>query len=144
MTVNKFDYFKTAFCVFCILVTIILSSWRIYQYSLDQDVTRINFRRFHSHKESIYPSTSLCFFDPYLPEKLEKYGTTTSEYVNFLQGRNWNETLLNVSYNDVTLDLRKYILGYDIWYSEKGCWLRKNRNKRDTGTNDVSGISLHI
>ena len=46
-----------------------------------------------------------------------------------------------MNYNDVTLDLRKYILGYDIWYSEKGCWLRKNRNKRDTGTNDVSGTN---
>ena len=131
MSLDKFDCFKSIFCVICILITIGLSSWRVYQYSLDQDLTRVNFRRFHTHEESVYPSLTLCFFDPYLPEELEKYETTASEYTRFLQGQLFDDRLLNVSYGDVTLDFTKHLLGYDIWYSEKGCMWKKNRFKRE-------------
>ena len=136
MTLTKFDYFKTVFCIVCILITIILSSWRVYQYSLDEDLTRVTFKRFHKNKESVYPSITLCFFDQYLQEKLKEFKTNASEYTRFLKGQYWDPKLLKVNYDDVTIDLKEYLLGYDIWYSEKGCmWKKngKNRFKREEG-----------
>ena len=102
MNLTTFDYFNSAFCLFCVIITVSLSSWRIYEYSLDRDLTRINFKRFHQNEDDLYPSISLCFFDPYLPEKLKKYDTnlTQLQYTKFLQGHSWDEKVVGVDYEN--------------------------------------------
>ena len=110
-----------------------MSTWRIYEYSLDKDLTKISFKRFHRRKDDVYPSISLCFFNPYLPDKLKEYDTnlTVPQYTKFLQGKFWHQKLVDVEYENVTVDLKDYLLGYDIWYSEKGCMMRKDRVKTE-------------
>ena len=99
-----------------------LSSWCIYQYFLDEDLTQVNFKRFHEKKEDIYPSISLCFLNPYLPEAFgNNYETTISlhEYLQFLQGNLWKPEMLIIDYHNVSLDIKKYFIGYDILYLER-------------------------
>ena len=59
--------------VFCLLVAIALTSWCIYEYSMDRDVTEIKLRNFHDTKEDILPSITLCVLNPFWEEKYRSY-----------------------------------------------------------------------
>ena len=98
-----------------------LSVWCIYEYSLDKDLTLIEFKKFQTKDEDIYPSTSFCFFGPYEVEKLKSVGEniTESKYIKFLQGRLWQEEMIHIGYDDVTIDIDDYIVGYDIKFDDE-------------------------
>ena len=55
---------QTYQCV-CILATIALTSWCIYEYHLDKDVSNIMLRKFHESDDDIHPSITLCDKDPF-------------------------------------------------------------------------------
>ena len=115
-------YLKYTYYIFCVLCAILLSIWCVYQYFLDEDLTQVNFKRFHEEKEDIYPSISLCFMNPYLPEMLgnnHKTNISFHEYLQFLQGNLWKPEILTIDYHKVTLDIKNYLIGYDILYLEK-------------------------
>ena len=115
-------YLKYTYYIFCVLCAILLSIWCIYQYFLDEDLTQVNFKRFHEEKEDIYPSISLCFMNPYLPEMLgnnHKNNISFNEYLQFLQGNLWKPEILTIDYHKITLDIENYVIGYDILYLEK-------------------------
>ena len=115
-------YLKYTYCIFCVLCAALLSIWCIYHYFLDEDLTQVNFKRFHEEKEDIYPSISLCFMNPYLPEmfgNIHKTNISLNEYLQFLQGNRWKPEILTIDYHEVTLDIKKYLIGYDILYLEK-------------------------
>ena len=50
---------------------------------------------------------SFCFFGPYEVEKLKSVGEniTESKYIKFLQGRLWQEEMIDIDYDDVTIDI---------------------------------------
>ena len=52
------------FNLFCFLGTVVLVSRCIYKYILDDDVTKVEYRRFHEMDRSIYPSITFCFQRP--------------------------------------------------------------------------------
>ena len=49
----------------CIIVTIVLTSWCIYEYQLDRDITAIELRKFYETPDDIHPSITLCDKDPF-------------------------------------------------------------------------------
>ena len=115
-------YLKYTYCIFCVLCAALLSIWCIYHYFLDEDLTQVNFKRFHEETEDIYPSLSLCFMNPYLPEMFgnnNKTNISLNEYLQFLQGNRWKPEMLTIDYHKATLDIKKYLIGYDILYLEK-------------------------
>ena len=127
----------------CILMTIILISWCAYKYLLDDDVTLINFKPFHDTDNDIYPSVMLCFYNPFVVKQFNKYGpeiNSTSKnafkatvlreaYKRFLQGGHRSEQMAQIHYEDVTLDINKYFLGYHVRYSNGSSKTYNARNK---------------
>ena len=106
---------KAVFIVLCISATILMTSWCIYKYLLDRDVTVVRYKRLHESKNDIYPSISLCFYEPYIENKFQRYGNNTvnaSGYMNFLKGVSWSKEFMGVDYHNVTLDFKDYFLGY--------------------------------
>ena len=66
----------------------------------------IQITKFHSSKDAIYPSLSICIRNPILEDKFEQYGDASinkQTYYNFLDGLNWNEKMLVVDYDNVTV-----------------------------------------
>ena len=121
----SFRRLKLAYVGVCIVAAIGSVIWGVYIYSLDEDLTRIDVKSFNQDKGSIYPSISLFFYSPSVNEKFgEKFGKvrngiTPTMYKMFLQGDVWNETLMDIDYNDVTLNIMDYFRGYDIEYSDR-------------------------
>ena len=114
----SFKCLKFFYSCTCVAAAIGFVIWGVYRYSLDEDITRIDVKNFNADEESIYPSVSLFFYSPCIKEKFEKQGNgiTPTIYKRFLQGDEWNENLMDIDYNDVTINIIDYFLGYEIAY----------------------------
>ena len=80
---------------------------------LDEDVAIIEFQTFNSDKDHIYPAVTICFSNPLLEEKLATYGPgiNVSSYSSFLRGDFLDERMLNINYDDVSLNIEEYLIG---------------------------------
>ena len=80
-------FFKGCFVFFCIVGAILMTAWLVYKYTLNEDVSLIDFKYYHNSEKELYPSISMCFADDgkvsmsNAPEGLNK-----SAYINFLSG----------------------------------------------------------
>jgi len=121
----------------CVLAALGFATWAIYLYWLDKDLTQINVKKFNAKEEDVYPSISLFFYSP-IPntDNLKKYGhgITPLMYKRFLQGEEWNETLMSVDYNDVTIQLMDHFLEFYAEYVDNENFLyTKDDIKVDNG-----------
>ena len=60
------------FHVICMLFTISMTTYCFYQYALNEDTAKVDYKRFQSTDEDIYPSISFCFDRPFDPFKVDK------------------------------------------------------------------------
>ena len=99
------------FQILCNMAAVGLTCWCFHKYMEDKDVSHINYRRFQDGKDSIYPSLTLCFNNPYRNDRLEDVGEgiNITTYYNFLEGRHWDERMVGIEYDNVTIDLDDFI-----------------------------------
>ena len=106
----------------CGFATISLTVYCAYQYILDEDVARIEFKQFNSGSDHIYPAVTMCFPSPLVEEKLEKYGDgiNANTYSSFLRGIHWDNRMTHINYDDVSINFEDYLLGriYYIQYMQ--------------------------
>lgn len=105
---------QVVFYFVCVILTIVAVFKCINTFLQDNDVSLVNFKKFNSDKDAVYPSVSLCFGNPFLKEQLVLLGSNVSSYVNFLTGNEWDETLVRIDYDKVTVDISQYVLGYEL------------------------------
>ena len=101
--------FRCLFRTFCLLTTLSMSFYCAYKYHLDEDVSIITYKHFHDSEDGIYPSFSVCFYNPFKVEELEKHGTNVSLYARYLQGLYWDPNMERINYEDVTLQIENYL-----------------------------------
>ena len=87
----------------------------IQEYSLDQDVTHIEYKKFHDGPGEIYPSITLCFYKPFRHDKMMVLGrdVTFYSYKDFLSGYdrgNWNSSFSDMDYDDVSVNFMDHLL----------------------------------
>jgi hypothetical protein len=100
------------FHLLCSISAFSLTCWCIYKYMKDEDVSLVNYKRYHSDENSIYPSLTLCFNNPFINDKLKSYGdgVNITTYSKFLKGLYWDERMTQIDYDNVTLDIENYIV----------------------------------
>ena len=111
-----FEQFIHIGCVFAAIGTTL---WCVYIFFENNDVCLVDFKKYNEKPEYLSPSFSIAFANPFNESKLKLYGTgiNTSSYVQFLKGEYWDERMLNINYDDVTIDITNYFLGFEIAYS---------------------------
>ena len=90
----------------CLCATVGLSIYSILRYCKNEDVTLVQISKYHSSEDMIYPSISICIMPPFLENKFDKYkedGINVSSYTQFLQGDYWDERMLSIDYDNVTV-----------------------------------------
>ena len=120
ITDQLFKIFKNCFTIACIIAALYLCISCIYMYILDKDTSYINFKDFHSDRNSLYPSATLCFdrsqniYDSNLKDGFifgyEDFlsGCTANDYENSCV---WNSSFSDTRYDDVTINLLDYVIG---------------------------------
>lgn len=54
-------FLKHTFHTICITLTVVLIFFNCYKYYLDEDLAIVQFHKFHSSKDRLYPAMTLCF-----------------------------------------------------------------------------------
>ena len=108
------------FSVLCWCATIWMIGWCCHKYYLDEDETVVSFNTFYASPIDVYPSFSLCFTSPYDEHKLKKYGNdvTPESYGDFLGGLLWNDRMLDIDYEEVSINYKDYFVGYEVVYRD--------------------------
>ena len=137
------QYVRVAFHGLCLTATAFMTVYCIYQYYLNEDVCLVDFQKFNEKETNLYPSVSMCIYNPFIEAQLAKYNTNTIEYSNFLKGHIWKQQLFNIDYDSVTLDLNKYLLGYVVMW-KNGTIADVKGNLHDQKNNGGWGLPYTI
>lgn len=122
INVSNWLNLENIFLLGCIAATVSLQIICIQHYFRDEDVSMVHYTKFHSTDEAVYPSISFCILPPFLESKFDAYGNGINQtsYKQFLQGDFWDEKMLNVDYDNVTVSLSDNLLGsYYVTQKEK-------------------------
>lgn len=124
----KIDFWKiinyTTFLL-CLSGTIGLSVYSVIRYCANEDTTLVQVSKYHSSKERMYPSHSICILPPFLEDKFKSLGDdriNMSLYIAFLEGKIWDDRLLDIDYDNVTVSFAtnllksKYLTQNRKWY----------------------------
>ena len=143
----------------CVFVTIVLTSWCLYEYLVDPDVSSIHLRKFHARPDDIHPSITLC--DRNLFSKGSLVGQSWSvanqldDYYGLIGGTALNlnqkyiQELNDIDYDNVTVSLNDLlktfiidiVLSFDqtdsLVYSVVGNYLVINKSETTLSNNST-------
>ena len=109
MTIISEQGSSNCFYFLCVLFAFLMTLWASLEYIKNEDVIEISYRKFNPNiEDGQYPAMSLCFAEPYDQSKFSyKYGAQNiTNYDDFVSGKLWDERLMNIHYNNVTIDCR--------------------------------------
>ena len=113
------------FQIVCIVAAISMLIWCLWEYSKNEDVVEVAFKKYGKEDQSIYPDITLCFDYPFYEEKLKSYDDELSSliYSMFLAGQDfwglWDERILQINYENVSLQLKNHIIGNAMVFPSK-------------------------
>ena len=115
------------FQIICIIGAVGLLSWCFSEYSKNEDVVEVSFKKYAEDEDSIYPDISLCFDNPFVEEKLKSYDNrlTKYHYTFFLTGQDdFHGELYNkffdIVYENVSLHLKDHLIGNAVLFPAVG------------------------
>ena len=132
------------FRIVCALVTLALTCWCLVKLIKNEDVSLVGFVHFNDDENKPYPSLTICFWNPFLNDVLTTYGTgiNTSTYSQFLQGQLWDDRMVNIDYDKVTVSLEDYLHEMGVQY---GNFTTKTWSKDYNAIRQSKGVpSFHI
>ena len=128
----------------CIFLTLALTFKCLEKFIRNDDVSRIGFVHFNDDEGKPYPSLTICFWNPFLNEVLKTYGSgiNTTTYSQFLLGELWDERMLNIDYDAVTVSLEDYMLEIGVQY---GNFTIRTWSKQYNNLNNIKDVpNIHI
>ena len=126
----RYEYFRYSFFSVCLIATIALNILCVSQYLENGDLCVIDFKKFNTDKDRIYPTISICLSNPFDEKRLEdQYGKdmTVANYRKFLRGEFWDSRMLYIDYDNVTLPMIDNVIEYGIQYPNwTWFWFKKD------------------
>ena len=111
------NIFKRLYHLLCITSTLAMTAYCVYQYQLNKDVSIVDFKEFNEEEDFIYPTITVCFATNFIQEKLSdnQNGINVNAYYEFLSGNHWQDNMLDIDFDNVTVRIEDYLLGVSIW-----------------------------
>ena len=110
----KLEYLKILFGGVCWITTATLIIYWLYNYSLNEDLITVNYKKFNEEGSDYYPDLSLCFTNIFFNKKLQELGFNNTSYDNFLRGYGYDPEISNVTIEDVSFRMSDFITMYWI------------------------------
>ena len=149
-------YFVIAFQYVCAICAILLTCRCISNFSLDKDMTEINFREYHGTADDMYPSMTFCHQNPFILDELQKYNKNVTvkrykqllagsflddvsmsvEDIGWISGENWTSSFMDIDYDEVTIEIKDFVARVSVIF------LSNNFVQLDTVTYLMQNASL--
>ena len=114
----NWEEFNSTYRIICILISIILTFYWSCKYAKNEDTSLVSYTLYaKSETKDRYPVLSFCFKKPFIKDKLEEYGINEeTDYLDFLEGKSFSADFVNLPYDNMTLQLKNYLIGYYVYY----------------------------
>ena len=99
------------FSLACFSVAFGMTVFWFHKFWKDDDLCLVDYVPYQAASDIPPPMASICFYHPFIESKLEAYNTNQEAYVNFLQGKDYDEKLEMLDFEDVTLKPKMFYLG---------------------------------
>ena len=123
MMSSSYKVFIFIFRFVCILAALCLITKGLIKYWKNDDLSQVDYRRFHASEKDIYPSLTICLHGLliFVPSKLKTIGTGINEktYSSFLMGKHWDERMVEIDYDNVTVNIEDHIIFAALQYPGK-------------------------
>lgn len=108
--------FLVTFTVLCWASTISIMLYWIYLFSLNEDLTVLDYKTYYYDESSAYPILSLCFKNPFNKTKLEQRSKRidAESYLEFLEGNNYSSEMWGHDFKEIPFDISEHIVSYWI------------------------------
>ena len=110
MKISGFKLFEQGCFTICFIATLCFTTYCLHQYILNEDTSLVHFRKYHNKPVDIYPAVSLCFGNYLIPSAFNHNQTQIFGYKRFLIGMKQDEEYAKLSYENVTMDIKEYII----------------------------------
>ena len=151
MEISVRKFLILAFRVLCVLTTLVMCAYWGHKFTLNKDYSVITYKKFDGEVGDIHPTISFCLKNPFLKNRLAGYGVNISSYLSFLKGHHFAESMLNIDYNNVTIDISDYIKGYRIYFRngsinkfDSGLSKKEKKTLTFVSFNGISGYQGHF
>ena len=84
----------------------------MYMFSLNEDTSLVEYKRYYEEKPDVFPSLSLCFSNPFSLTKLEQAGLNGKSYFKFLNGEDMSPKLEAINYKSITMNITGSVIRY--------------------------------
>ena len=121
MNENFWECFKVLFHLICWICTISSTFYWIYLFSLNEDSTVLQYKKYYHGESDKYPMLSLCFESPFNNSKLEQMSpkVNATSYVEFLDGNYFSTDILQYDYQNIIFNISEYVVNYySQWKNE--------------------------
>ena len=86
----------------------------IHRYNQQKDNSIVDYQWYHEQEKDIYPTISICLYGVpivFSSARLETIDRrfNANLYSQFLQGKYWNDAMIKVDYDDVTINFLDYL-----------------------------------
>ena len=112
-----YEKFDQTFHFLCLIATAALLIWCCIEYSKNDNVVQLSFKKLGFNNEIAYPDISFCIenWGIFSQDDLERWKITSDEYHSFLTGTNilqgtWNKSLAMLDYDNVTWRLKDHLI----------------------------------
>ena len=108
--------FVLFFHVICWTATVTLIAYWLYRFKLNEDLSIVEYKKYYESKTDVFPVVSLCLRNPFSKKnfRMTSPGINETSYVNFLEGKYFVPEMLTIDYENITLDMSKYVVEYYV------------------------------
>ena len=103
------EHISSIFHLLCVVSTLVLLWMCAWRYIENDSTSLVDFRTFQNQEKDIYPSFSLCFRGEGIFNEDNLNKNEIENYKQFLKGEIWDEEMLKIDYDEVTLNLVDYV-----------------------------------
>ena len=113
MTICGRGQFKALFSTLCIFFTVLLVVYWFYKFEIeDRDIGVVDFVPLNEAEGVKIPLLAICFSQFILISTLSKSNSsvTPQKFHDFLHGNFWDHKLMNINFENVTIDFKHYFI----------------------------------
>ena len=114
----NFQYMEVSFHLVCVIVIAASITTFISDFRDDKSISQVDFKRFHETEIDVYPDFTMCITGHGIwTEKAKatydiEFG---KRYIKFLKGEIWDENMLKLDYDEVTVNMTELINGMTLF-----------------------------
>ena len=96
----------------CLVATFSVIIFWLYMFSLNEDTSLVEYKRYYEKKTDVFPVLSLCFSNPFSLAQLEQASSNRTSYFKFLNGEEISQEIKSIDYKSITMNISDNIINY--------------------------------